>query len=149
MEDYVNHALETSILNQLITLFESGKLCSALIGKKKKRKLDPPTQNIVLPIVPNNQIILKPNDPITLKKPNDVGSIYDDDIVMDKYVPVGSIDEAGGAIMAPPSISVDPSVYAANLSVRATLKGLFDHKTSAPVVKTAAGNTLLLRLSIL
>lgn len=158
MEEYVNHVLDASILNQLVVLFQSGKLCSSLIGKKKKRKLGNLEEPSLPPVPLINQAITKPinyeEKPAvveisTAKKlaSNDFGSIYDDDIVVDKYVPVGSLDETGGAeVAAPRSIAVDTSVYAANLSVRATMKGLFDHKTSAPVVKSASGkeNALIL-----
>jgi hypothetical protein len=143
IEEYVNHVLDNSLLKQLAALFESGKLMSS--GRHKKKRKHPVAQDPTAvssdilssgkPLPPGmsaSMLSAKVGAPGTAVAVavasklavNDFSSMYDDDIVVSKYVPVGALDEdpSGGAS----STSVSTSFVAD--SGATTVKGLFDKK---------------------
>ena len=132
---------DNSLLKQLSSLFESGKLASS--GRKKKRKQLPtaplPSKEYP-PELAKKETEAGAASALAVGKaegkklaPNDFASMYDDDIVVTKYIPVGSLEAEEGEVVeaasAPSSSSISSSFAAAT---EKTVKGIFDKKESSP-----------------
>ena len=132
---------DNSLLKQLSSLFESGKLAPS--GRKKKRKQLPsaplPSKEYP-PELAKKETEAGAASALAVGKaegkklaPNDFTSMYDDDIVVTKYIPVGSLEAEEGEVVeaasAPSSSSISSSFAAAT---EKTVKGIFDKKESSP-----------------
>ena len=145
----MNHVLDNTLLKQLAALFESGKLVSSGRHKKKRKHPHPAApdaagSSVVLDnskVVPTELSMLSaklaaPSLGGSAAAPklaaSDFTSMYDDDIVVSKYVPVGALDE--NPVGAPTAAASSSSSSSLSLSstlaagTGATVKGLFDKK---------------------
>lgn len=148
----MTHTVESSLLRRICSLFESGKL-----AKKKKRKAEQLSPPLVPPPPPPPLLpsASAPSAPAAeapgAKKlvAGDFSSIYDDDIVVTKYVPVGALEE--GEVEEGTRVGGGGAVYASQEqepTAGKLLKDLFDKRASAlSFAAPPQGSSLTLNLT--